>query len=433
MKSYGLPEIEQSVVVEDSRSVGLFNGLRLTSHFQPVFSLAHGRAVGQEALLRATGPGGHAVSPLDAFRLAVSLDQVIPLDRLSRVVHLRNFVVQKPASSWLFLNISPLAITQGRARYGPFMQELLQSCGVSPNSVVVEILESAVENESMLTEAIQFFRDHGFLIAIDDFGAGHSNFDRVWRLKPNIVKLDRALLWQARNDRSARSMIPRITAMIHESGALALLEGVENEHDAMIAMDADVDFVQGYFFAPPAPAIVTAPTGGASFHALFDVFRRFAMLERRDYQGEVAPYSNALNAAAGMLRTGAPFPAAVAGFLDLELAERCYLLDRHGRQAGKSVLAARAQTQADPRYNPLVNADGANWGRRHYFRRAIGRPDTVHVTRPYLSIATAALCVTVSVAYTFEGQLLVLCGDMLWNEKLSAGERTIDTVLPPTA
>ena len=112
-----------------------------------------GRAVGQEALLRATGPGGHAVSPLDAFRLAVSLDQAIPLDRLTRVVHMRNFVAQRPAATWLFLNISPLSITQGRARYGPFMVDLLENCGMSPHSVVVEILESALEQESQLTDA----------------------------------------------------------------------------------------------------------------------------------------------------------------------------------------------------------------------------------------------------------------------------------------
>jgi len=67
--------------------------------------------------------------------------------------------------------------------------------------------------------------------------------------------------------------------------------------------------------------------------------------------------------------------------------------------------------------------------KRHYFRHAMAKPGTVHVTRPYLSLATAALCVTVSIAIQAEGGRRVLCGDLHWNEKPAASDRSIDTVL----
>jgi EAL domain-containing protein (putative c-di-GMP-specific phosphodiesterase class I) len=432
MTSYTLQDVEAALVpAPPDGTHGVFGGLRLSSAFQPVFSLAHGRAVGHEALLRATDGAGKAVAPLDAFALAASSGRTVLLDRLSRAIHVRNFSAQAPdGSSWLFLNVSPQAIVEGRLYHAPFFADLLKSTGFPPHRVVVELLESSLDQRTELDSSVNFFRDLGCLIAIDDFGAGHSNFDRIWQFKPDIVKLDHSLVHQAYRDPVVRGMMPRICSMLHESGALVLMEGVETESQAMIAMDADVDFVQGYFFARPAPGLVTEPTGGASFDALFDIYRRLALLEQRDYQAEVSQYARAIDLAARQLRAGEPLDAAAARFLDLPMAERCYLLDRRGRQAAPSLLAARAQAGADPRFTPVNNISGSNWARRHYFRRAISHPDRVHLTRPYLSLATAALCVTVSISIRVGGELCVLCGDIVWSEKLSTGDRSLDTAMP---
>jgi hypothetical protein len=72
--------------------------------------------------------------------------------------------------------------------------------------------------------------------------------------------------------------------------------------------------------------------------------------------------------------------------------------------------------ESDLRFAPLRDAAGANWSRRHYFRRAISRPDKVQVTRPYLSAATATQCITVSIAFKIRGERRVLCGDLRWDE-----------------
>lgn len=74
-----------------------------------------------------------------------------------------------------------------------------------------------------------------------------------------------------------------------------------------------------------------------------------------------------------------------------------------------------------------ASADASSKG--HYFRHVMAKPGTVHVTRPYLSLATAAFCVTVSIASQAEGDRRVLCGDLHWNEKPAASDRSVDTVL----
>jgi EAL domain-containing protein (putative c-di-GMP-specific phosphodiesterase class I) len=425
---YTLDVIETSVKAEPPLTIGVFGALRLASHFQPIFSLAHGRVVGYEALLRASARSGDAVPPLDAFAQAEAAGEAVLLDRVCRTIHVRNFIAHPPSPTWLFLNVNPHVIADG-PRYGRFFADLLQRYGVPPQRVVIEILEAALTDEAALTQAVEFYRELGCLIAIDDFGAGHSNFDRIWRLKPHIVKLDRSLIAQAARDQMIRLIMPRIASMIHEAGSLVLMEGVENEYESMIAMDSDVDFVQGNWFAPPAAALIEQPHGGADFSTIFERFQRVMGLERTAYQADIAPYVRAINISALQLKAGDSLDVACKKFLELPSAERCYVLDTAGLQITPSLLSPQVHAEADPRFAPVADVQGANWSRRHYFRRALSQPDRVHITRPYLSVTNALQCVTVSIAVKVGAEMRVLCGDIRWSEKFSASDKTIDTAM----
>jgi EAL domain-containing protein (putative c-di-GMP-specific phosphodiesterase class I) len=428
MDALSLSAVESAVVAEPPYTWAVFHDMRLSSHFQTVFSLAHGRAVGYEALLRASGRDRRPTPPLDAFGIAQRSGQIVLLDRLARAIHARNFAAQSSGASWLFLNVHPDVIVDGLTHHGPFFGDLLESCGIAPHRVVIEVVEAALLEDAPLSDALAYYRGLGCLIAIDDFGAGHSNLDRIWRLKPDIVKLDRALVTQASEDRTARLMLPRVVAMLHEAGSLVLMEGVETEAQAMIAMDAESDFVQGNFFGPPAPELSISPSGDASFDSLYSQFHRLAALEHLDYRSEVDPYAQALVAVAERLETGEALAAAAAPFLELPQADRCFVLDRMGQQSGASALAPSAFAAADPRFAPIADDSGANWARRHYFRRALSQPG-VHMTRPYLSVATAKLCVTVSTSIRTAAGRFVVCGDIQWYDKLSGGDRLLERVL----
>jgi EAL domain-containing protein (putative c-di-GMP-specific phosphodiesterase class I) len=394
-------------------SYGLFNGLRLDSRFQPIFSLAHQRVIGFEALMRATGPDGRPHGPHEVFGNTRSYTDTVLLDRLCRATHLYNFARQDAADTWLFLNINPRVIAAGR-RSGSFLQGKLGQLGFPPERVVIEIVETALADESPLVESVRHYRALGCLIAIDDFGAGHSNFDRICRLRPDIVKLDRSIVMQAAVDPGIRAIVPGMVSLLHETGSLVVMEGIETEYEAMVAMDADADFVQGYYFARPAP--VTAVSAAPAFDALFGQFRAMTLKGRTGYRGEIAPYLNGLGYASVLLQSSHPLEVACKGFLELPRAERCFLLDGEGRQLGSNINAPHAHVESDRRFAPLRDAAGANWSRRHYFRRAISRPDKVQVTRPYLSAATATPCITVSIAFKIRGERRVLCGDLRWGE-----------------
>src|SRR5207247_4642450 len=85
----------------------------------------------------------------------------------------------------------------------------------------------------------------GCLIVIDDFGAGYSNFDRIWRLWPDIVKIDREMTRRVTIEPLARRMFTGIISVLREAGALVCVEGIETEAEALCAIDANADLMHG--------------------------------------------------------------------------------------------------------------------------------------------------------------------------------------------
>ncbi len=225
---------------------GLFRDFTVGSAFQPIFSLSHQHPVGYEALCRAKDVNGVPVSPLALFGQVKDESDNVLLDRLCRTVHVQNFT-RFSDKSWIFLNVNPLVTVRGK-NYGSFFKEMLEHHNILPSQVVVEILEQGIKDESILSTALEYYKNLGCLIAIDDFGASHSNFDRIWNIQPDIVKFDRSIIVQAENNPVVRKALPSMVGLIQELGCIALMEGIETEQQALIAIDSNVDMVQGYYF-----------------------------------------------------------------------------------------------------------------------------------------------------------------------------------------
>lgn len=413
--SCALDQVEAATVTVNGDVNGAFEGLSLYSYFQPIFSLAHKRPVGYEALLRARDLSGSNVSPLEIFGRERSETDTTFLDRLCRNLHLRNFLPMADDTSWLFLNINPEVTVKGK-QYGAFFAEFLELYRMPGSRVVVEILEGAINDEVMLTEAVAYYKALGCLVAIDDFGAGHSNFDRIWRLSPQIVKLDRSMIVQAAGNQNVRRVLPNLVNLIHESGSLSLMEGIETEQEAMIAMDSGIDFVQGYYFGRPEKLIPAGSQLSDLLPGLCDRFKAFSEDESKRYHDKLKHYVSEFRQSARFIKESIGMECACNDFFARPRIKRCFLLNQEGGQIGPSLISPLHSGSNDPRFAPLLEARDANWSRRHYFRRAISNPEEVQISRPYLSITDARMCVTLSVAVNTRQGVQVFCCDMDWNE-----------------
>lgn len=403
-----LEQIEQSLSISGSGSVGAFQGLRLESRFQPIVSLAHRRVVGYEALLRGYAQDGTPVPALEIFAAAARGSEAVRLDRICRALHVRNFYDALGRNAWLFLNISPNAIHDGPLA-GDFFASLLHDYGVEPGRIVVEILESAIGDEGALARAVDYYRSMGCLIAVDDFGIGSSNLERIWRIRPEIVKLDRSMITAATQNQRLRRLMENVVSLLHEAGSLVLLEGIENAEDALIAMESDADFVQGHFFSfpTPEPGMHDVCHGLEPLcHGFREAARAHCERENRLLEMHRAQFQQAVE----LLRSGADMDRACCILRDAPDVRRCYLLAADGTQVGSNV---EMRAHSDPRYAPLADARGASWFRRSYFRRAISNIGVLQQTRPYLSLTGVSMCITLSIAFqSRDGVLQVLCCDL---------------------
>jgi EAL domain-containing protein (putative c-di-GMP-specific phosphodiesterase class I) len=234
-----------------------FNGCTLTSAFQPIYCAAECRPIGYEALVRASDANGNGVRPAELFASAKD-EEVVFLDWACRALHLRNFAAASPGDLRLFLNVHPRAAADD-VIHAPAMRNLIEHYGLAASQVCVEILENSVECENALTEGAAAYRDLGLTIAMDDFGVGRSNFDRIVTLRPDLVKLDRSVLADAVGDAKARQLLPNVVELIHECGSKVVVEGVEDCTEALIALDAKADYLQGFYLSTPRATLDTDP------------------------------------------------------------------------------------------------------------------------------------------------------------------------------
>ena len=386
--------------------------LRLSSHFQPIFSLAHRRPVGYEGLIRAADARGRIVRPYELFSTAPHGEARIRLDRQCRALHVRNFKALDNARSWLFLNVDPQVATDG-PRFGAFFAEMLEANDFPVHRVAVELIESPFEDEARLASAVEYYRSLGCLTVIDDFGAGYSNFDRIWRLRPDIVKIDREMTRRVTVEPLARRMFTGIISVLHEAGALVCVEGIETEAEALCAIDANADLIQGDYFAPGSDQLLQENARSEVFERLITGHREdFADFQQRQHT-RLVPYLAAIKNAVQDLALGAKLQPAVQGLLKLPAAQRCYLIGSDGLQIGANMEAERKVLLQDKRFEVVQPTEGTDWQTKPYFRRAIETPGKVQITRPYLSVLGPKLCVTLSFAFeASDGSQQVLCVDL---------------------
>jgi EAL domain-containing protein (putative c-di-GMP-specific phosphodiesterase class I) len=250
-------DVATQLLFDAGGATGRHNDLALSSVFQPLLDSATRKAIAYEALLRVSDKAGLPVAPDVLFRSMAENSGVVALDRLCRVIHSINFFSQAQGDLSLFLNINGrhlLGIQKGT--HGAAFETLLRYCCLKPSQVVLEILESEVDSLENVQIAIDAYKGKGFRIAIDDFGCRHSNFDRLWILSPDIVKLDRSLIVQADHNPRAAKMLPSLVRLIHELGAQVVCEGIETPAQHARAVDSGVDLLQGYHYARPHRSLI---------------------------------------------------------------------------------------------------------------------------------------------------------------------------------
>ncbi len=225
---------------------------RLTSHFQPIVEAGNPDSVfAYECLLRGLDPDGGLVGPADMFEVAEEAGLLFNLDRDARATAIRR-AAEHGIESNIFINFNPTSIYDPvyclRSTMKAFTETDLQ-----PEQVVFEITEGRrVKDPRHLINIIDYYRDAGFRIALDDLGAGYSSLNLLSQLKPDFVKLDIELVRDVGTDPYKTQVAAKILELANGLGVGVVAEGVETEGEWRWLHDHGADYLQGYLFARPA-------------------------------------------------------------------------------------------------------------------------------------------------------------------------------------
>ena len=370
--------------------------------FQPFIDTATGRIAGVEALGRLRQADGslQSVGPLFADPRTPGttlrrLDRQIRDNALSRL-H------EAPDDWFLSLNISPRWIN--RLRPGQALPSLKQihAHGVDPQRVVFEITELGGDIQR-LADVVARYREAGARIAIDDFGAGYSQLDRVLALQPDILKLDMRLFQEAAKGGPSSDVVRALAQMAEKTGCWIIAEGVETEAQLSFALECGSRYVQGYLFAQAQLDWFATDAFVPRFAQLRAAYVQQKLAER----GRIMDLRQQLAELMKILQSWALGQAPLSQLPQLQdfpWLLRFYQCDRHDTQLTPNFEWRQDAWQADTRYL------GHNWSWRPYFYHLLAEgwdERRLTLSSTYRDATTNQYCLTAGQFFD-NGQRLLL-------------------------
>ncbi len=400
---------------------------RVTTHFQPIFSVRRRSVVGLEALSRGVGPAGALIPPSTLFKLAASEGIAGPIEELCRESAVRNFqrLRTRPDDLLLFLNLD-LTSTSRPSELSAQLEALIRGTGLDPCNVGVEFLESRLDDVGRFGELASALRARGFLVVLDDVGAGHSNLDRIPLFRPDVIKIDRSLVTDVDGDFYKQETFKSLVGLARRIGALVVAEGIETEAEAVTALELGADLLQGFYLGRPSAA-ATFDQGG--FERAADCVEPLA----RAFKGHMVGLINARKVEYRRFnqisnRILAELAGETADAFDEVLSRQLgeypandpkidclYILDDAGVQVTETICRAGLRERpGGAMFRPA--ARGTDHSLKDYFYVLTDVELPKYTTDPYVSLASGQLCRTISTCFRAVARdgvrTFVLCVDV---------------------
>lgn len=220
--------------------------------YQPVINAGDLRTTGVEVLMRWQHPTAGMIPP-DAFvAFAEAQNLIAPLTR-----HLFTLIAADaptlstllPKGSRLSVNLAP-----GHLHAPEFKDDVLNFSASLPEDhfqVVFEITERDMLKAEEAPALFDWLHRHGFEIAVDDFGTGHSALIYLERFKLDYLKIDRGFVNTIGQDTVTAPVLDAVLTLAERLDMTTIAEGVETQEQAKWLIERGVNYLQGYLFSRP--------------------------------------------------------------------------------------------------------------------------------------------------------------------------------------
>lgn len=236
-------------------------------YYQPILDLTNGDVSSFEALARWRHPERGIILPANFIPLAEETGLISQIGELVLRQACKDllkwqdeFQMDPPLS--VSVNLSAKQLNDGLPR---LVAEILGECGLSPESLKLEITESVImENPETASSILHKLKDMGVQVYLDDFGTGYSSLNYIHRFPVHALKIDRTFVSNMKTDKDSQEIIKAITTIAHNLNLTVIVEGVEMFDQLEYFRKLKCGFSQGYLFSEPLPE-----------HEIIQYMRRF--------------------------------------------------------------------------------------------------------------------------------------------------------------
>ena len=223
------------------------NNNKVVSYFQAITNNKTMEVEKYESLIRIIDENGKVISPY--FFLDVAKESGY-YSKLTNIVLQNSFDALTKLNTEVSINLSAIDIENSIIRNK--IISLLKQYKKYSHRVVFELLEDEqIKDFNTVKEFITLVKSYGVKIAIDDFGAGVSNFERLLDYQPDVLKIDACLIKNLDQDKYSKDVVETIQIFAWKQDIKTVAEFVETPNILKTVKDIGINYTQGYLLGKP--------------------------------------------------------------------------------------------------------------------------------------------------------------------------------------
>ena len=240
--------------VEDDMDAALRNR-EFQVYLQPKISTNKEMLAGAEALVR-------WIHPTEGF---IPPNKFIPIfERNGFILKLDDYMLEaiaKQQAQWIEQGhkVVPISVNVSRAHFAKdglaeHICSIVDKYNVPHQFIELELTESAFfDDKEILINTVKKLREYGFIVSMDDFGAGYSSLNSLKELQLDVLKLDADFFRGVESVERGMLIVSEIIDLAKKLNMKIVAEGIESREQVDFLTEQECDLIQGYFYAKPMP------------------------------------------------------------------------------------------------------------------------------------------------------------------------------------
>ncbi|MFN0302132.1 MAG: EAL domain-containing protein [Burkholderiales bacterium] len=228
----------------------------LVLHYQPQVSVATGRVVGFEALLRWQHPRLGLLAANRIVPVAEASDLIITVGEWVMDAAARQLAIWRTLRAphvTMSVNVSARQLL--RANMPELARRVADKYGIERDALLFELTESLLmRNPEQCEKALEAIRREGIGISIDDFGTGYSSLAHLRTLPVDQIKIDQSFIASLPDSAGSAAIVEAVMTMARSLGLSVVAEGVETEAQLEWLRARQCDKIQGHLYSRAVPA-----------------------------------------------------------------------------------------------------------------------------------------------------------------------------------